>query len=583
MGIKLASVEVKNFRSIWDPRDEGPGDGKLVLELGNGMNALVAPNNVGKSNVLKAIALALGEDHGDGFLAERDRPTALQWAVPSITLDFRLEVPLSTPEATLLRRAEEYERSVGGLSTQTYAGRGRVRLRVKYQGDSRVEFLASRGSGDRQGDPRLNERALDQLRKCVRFVFIRSGESLETFLAGRFREVLRNVLEDSHRDEVRRAEQLRGDYVAGLRDSLLSALQGYLASELGEIVPEITAVELTPEVPGLDATLAAADIRLADVARTGLAEKGTGIRGGLLVAMLRYLTEHSKRSLVFAVEEPESFLHPQAQLELRRDLEALAERPDATLLVTTHSPFILSRAPEARVFRLGKRSDGGTTVLADAWGHEECVDAISDLFGGIAPLPRMIEDASRVEGSRGIVIVEGQTDATYLRRAAELHRRPELLEGVHLICAGGAEAAVVQAVTWTERKVAPVVVLLDADAHGRRARQRLTGDFKLQGKRVLTYAKWAGGAQDGVEAEDLFPQEFLEAFITSHGESHVLGEKRQIGPTRWHFGLTQAGKELFGRHVEKRATASDLAGFIPVLEAIHAAIEEARTKGGPVA
>jgi putative ATP-dependent endonuclease of the OLD family len=35
-----------------------------------------------------------------------------------------------------------------------------------------------------------------------------------------------------------------------------------------------------------------------------------------------------KRSKVFAIEEPEMFLHPTAQEELRDDLEALAERKE---------------------------------------------------------------------------------------------------------------------------------------------------------------------------------------------------------------------------------------------------------------
>ncbi len=58
--------------------------------------------------------------------------------------------------------------------------------------------------------------------------------------------------------------------------------------------------------------------------------------------MLRYLAEASKRSLVLAVEEPESFLHPTAQQTIRGDLEALDEHDDVTLMITTHSPFVVS-------------------------------------------------------------------------------------------------------------------------------------------------------------------------------------------------------------------------------------------------
>ena len=50
----------------------------MALELGAGMNAFVGPNNVGKSNVMRAIALGFGEDV-DGFDLERDTPANFLW------------------------------------------------------------------------------------------------------------------------------------------------------------------------------------------------------------------------------------------------------------------------------------------------------------------------------------------------------------------------------------------------------------------------------------------------------------------------------------------------------------------------
>lgn len=42
----------------------------------------------------------------------------------------------------------------------------------------------------------------------------------------------------------------------------------------------------------------------------------------MLVALLGYLARYSRRSLILAVEEPESFLHPRAQQELTQDGKA---------------------------------------------------------------------------------------------------------------------------------------------------------------------------------------------------------------------------------------------------------------------
>jgi 5S rRNA maturation endonuclease (ribonuclease M5) len=180
----------------------------------------------------------------------------------------------------------------------------------------------------------------------------------------------------------------------------------------------------------------------------------------------------------------------------------------------------------------------------------------------------MLEDAARVEDCRGIFVVEGETDRTYMHRAAELNGRPELLDGVHVVAAGGAEAAFIEAVTWSGRRAAPVVVLLDSDVHGKKAKGRLTSDFKFQGTDVPTYDLWVQKGLEGVEAEDLFPETFLAAFVDQHGEDTVLSEKRHLGP-RWHYGFTSAAKAAFGRHVELHATAEDLGLFVTVLELVN--------------
>jgi len=70
MGIKVASVEIQSYRSVPD---------RLRLNLAPGPNTLVAPNNVGKSNVVSAVGLAFGEG-AEAFDLERDVPASKSWA-----------------------------------------------------------------------------------------------------------------------------------------------------------------------------------------------------------------------------------------------------------------------------------------------------------------------------------------------------------------------------------------------------------------------------------------------------------------------------------------------------------------------
>jgi putative ATP-dependent endonuclease of OLD family len=54
--MKLERIEIKNYRSLFHDYD---ARSSFTLDLGDGVNAIAGPNNVGKSNVFRALALAL--------------------------------------------------------------------------------------------------------------------------------------------------------------------------------------------------------------------------------------------------------------------------------------------------------------------------------------------------------------------------------------------------------------------------------------------------------------------------------------------------------------------------------------------
>jgi len=80
--MNLRTVNIRNFRSFVVEQ------GRLTpaLELGDGLNLIVGPNNCGKSNLLRAVALALEDAGGTQFDSTQDIPNQLSWAYPLITL-----------------------------------------------------------------------------------------------------------------------------------------------------------------------------------------------------------------------------------------------------------------------------------------------------------------------------------------------------------------------------------------------------------------------------------------------------------------------------------------------------------------
>jgi putative ATP-dependent endonuclease of OLD family len=391
LGLKLTRIEIKSYRSV---------PGAIKLDLGTGANVLVGPNNVGKSNLMRALGLVFGEG-ADAFDLERDAPAMALWARPTVTLDFTVSSPVRGFEKTLLRYAKDAEEAVlaerPSSTASPYASGDRIRLRVKYtKTEGRSDYIVTRGAGDQRAPAHLNDKAVDQLLRSLRFVLIKSGEDVDAFLRGRFSEVLANVLEENLAAKLQEAREAREGYMKHLEGTLFSSLGEEVFRELRELVPELTSVHLRPKVPSIEDTISAADVILKDVISTDLEGKGTGLRGGLLVAMLKYLADQSRRSLVLAVEEPETFLHPGSQELIRDDLESVAQRSDVTLLVTTHSPFIIPRHPATTIVALRKSREGETQADATARGDEPRVDAIAGLFPSRA-FASAIEEVARAE------------------------------------------------------------------------------------------------------------------------------------------------------------------------------------------
>ena len=564
--MKLTNVSIRNFRSFVVLQ----GHSTPTLPIGDGLNLLTGPNNCGKSNLLRAISLALEDVGGARFDPSSDIPSQLaRRGYPVITLVFKCDRRVSV-ENTLLRYVDAYERSAG--VAKTHAQNDEVVLRVVYRTQGRDESFAVRGSPNKKGGQNELTKALNQFRTSIRFIYLRSGESLSHFLSGAFKELLHVVLREHLSGHVTEANRRREQYVTELMDELLTQLGQHTLGQLSEVMGEIKSVKMQPFVPELE---------VGDTAETALANKGTGVRGTFLVALLGYLAQHSKRSLILAVEEPESFLHPHAQEELRDDLVRLAKRKNVTLLVTTHSPFVLPHSGNAIITPLRKQPDGRTDFDKQISGDSPHAPAVSCLFGETIT-PWVLDAVEKLKGNaRAVLMVEGETDKFYLEHAAEVAGRSDLLKGLDIRYGEGAHKAAVGAILLRQMmgQDGPIIVLLDSDEHGKSAASLLKKKFNWHGGDVLTYRKWRtlDPATVPVEAEDMLPEDLLEGFAKKHPA--YLAEKMQFKDGTFHYGFTQDGKGHFVSYVEKKMQAAHAATLIDILEHVQNRVERLALAG----
>jgi len=139
-----------------------------------------------------------------------------------------------------------------------------------------------------------------------------------------------------------------------------------------------------------------------------LENKGSGYRRLFMVGRLRYLADKKHlRNVIYLVEEPETFLHPSAQEEMRNSLLSLSASNQ--VLITTHSPIFLG-ATDDNAITLCKKEE--TVLLYEQRNDEEFLIDIARQIG-VKPSHNILDTYET------IIFVEGSNDIKFLKTASE--------------------------------------------------------------------------------------------------------------------------------------------------------------------
>lgn len=140
-------------------------------------------------------------------------------------------------------------------------------------------------------------------------------------------------------------------------------------------------------------------------------KRGSGVRRLILLNFFRAEAEKavvgSQRNVIYAIEEPETSQHPNYQMMLMRALLTLANQPNRQIIVTTHVPALAGLIPTEGI-RYVTKDEGGIPILKmpDA-------DVLKEAAESLGVLPEI-----GMERAKGVVLVEGKSDVTFLRHAA---------------------------------------------------------------------------------------------------------------------------------------------------------------------
>ena len=348
--------------------------------------------------------------------------------------------------------------------------------------------------------------------------------------------------------------------LARLADDLVGIDPAELAADLlptlQRVLPEVAELALPDGVGG--------DVVVRD--RDGFPVGAHVLRATFAAALAAHLVRAGVEVPAVVVEEPEAFLHPGAQEVLRDELLEVGVAADAPVLLTTESPFVLPRVADSRVVAVARDPRGRTRVVGQACGDEPQAPLLGGLFrdGGIAAV---LDRTMRIPaGVAGVVVVEGGTDEAYLRVAGRVLGRQADVDRLAIEPAGGALPAALQAVVLRAETSLPVLVLLDNDEEGRRAKHTLTSRFGFDNRsEVTTYAEVVPDHPLGTEAEDVFDWRLVARFVEEVGEEAIRG-KRLLRADEWHFDLSLAAKSAFVGWLEEHARAEHCQRWAAVLD-----------------
>jgi len=389
--MKLKSISVKNYRSIVNA---------TKLSLDSNLTVILGPNNEGKSNLLRAIQLALTclkvvaspdvlvRVSRDGSTVrlprglydwDADFPRAAQDKSPEGQSIFTLGFELSREERARFR-SEIGSQINEWLPIEVAVGHRQAQVRIRKQGKSSA-ILATK-----------SKEIAEFVGRHFEFEYIPALRPSQMSL-----EVIANLIErelsslqsnDEYQSALKTIEELQRP--------VYDQLEQNVSTYLKQLLPSVRTVKIGPARPfSIPPRYRFPQFIVDDGTATDLDAKGDGVKSLVAISLVRAIKAGGTAGdLVVAIEEPEAHLHPDAIRQLAIVLQDIAK--EHQVIITTHSPLLVVR----------NRIRANIIVSNSRATPAESIREIRDALG--------VRVGDNLESAEFVVLVEGTSDALIL-------------------------------------------------------------------------------------------------------------------------------------------------------------------------
>lgn len=309
------------------------------------MAVIIGENNVGKSNLIRAIDLFLN-------LPSRQPHTKDDFC--NKANDIEIEVIFSDVSEVAKEELEDY------LDEEK-----RLKIEMKFPFLENKKIIVVRNGEDVEVPRGVLNILKKYLPEFIRFEALRNvteeTKIKSTTSFGKLIGLMLNEIPEEEKDELNeKLKEIEAMLNEEEKFEAIKNLEDNLRTKLNEQIP-IRNMNLRVNVPTLDTILRNVVVEIDDGVLTRVEDKGTGLQSSFILAsMMEFAERGVKKSVIFGMEEPENDLHPHAQRQMYETLQTLSEK-GYQVFVTTHSPFFVN---EANLYDLilMKKTSGGSTV-----------------------------------------------------------------------------------------------------------------------------------------------------------------------------------------------------------------------------
>lgn len=383
--MELINFSITNFRSITKAH-------KIPL---SNITTLVGKNNEGKSNILKALNIAMlalrshstmqarrysSEIDHNRYFWLRDFPISYQERKGSANQSiFTLEFKLSDDEIA------EFKRNIKSTLNGTIA----IEIRIGKENNPEIKVSKR---GPHASVLQAKSKAITNfIAEKIHFTYIptiRTDADILDVVSDMLSEQLKKLEENS--EYITLLEQIK-EFQAPILDNLSNKIK----IPLEKFLPNIQDVKI--EISDFNRRISQRrnfDIIINDGTATKIEYKGDGVKSLAALSLLKDKGDTAGVSVI-AIEEPESHLHPDAIHQLRDIIYALSE--EYQIVITTHNPLFINR----------QSIKSNIIIDAGKANHAKHIKEIRDVLG--------VKASDNLTNANYSLIVEGEDDEISLR------------------------------------------------------------------------------------------------------------------------------------------------------------------------